>query len=268
MKKEYNDALKVENDKKAPLEQQKKDLETERKKLADKLAHIRTFITTPHASYNTFLSRFQTTHADLLRAQSDLSTEKTNVSGHDRDIARHTDTADKASKSLEKVINDHIRFSGQKELVDRAADRVNQGWYKTVFNTLLGRGLSADEANKILSINEARSRNPDIHNALLIVEDPARSKAEKQQALGIVQNEILADAKAYERAKQRIDRIIDEANQKKQAIMDEIHKVETTNLTPAEIEVKKKEIINKIKEFNVFVKAKNKILQDQSHQIQ
>lgn len=147
-------------------------------------------------------------------------------------------------------------------------NRVNQGLPKTIFNALLGRGLSADEANKILSINEARSRNLNIHNALLIVEDPSKSKAEKQQALGIVQNEILADAKVYERAKQRIDKIIDEANQKKTAIMDEIHKVETTNLTPAEIEIKKKEIINKIKEFNVFVKSKNKILQDQSHQIQ
>ncbi len=147
-------------------------------------------------------------------------------------------------------------------------NRVNQGLPKTIFNALLGRGLSADEANKILSINEARSRNQNIHNALLIVENPSSTKAEKQQALGIVQNEILADAKSYERAKQRIDKIIDEANQKKTAIMDEIHKVETTNLTPAEIEIKKKEIINKIKEFNVFVKSKNKILQDQSHQIQ
>ncbi len=268
LKKEYSDTLKVENDKKTPLEEQKKDLEIERKKLVDKLGHIRSFLAAPHASYNNFLTRFQTAHADLLRAQSDLSTEKTNVSGYDRDIAKHADTADKASKNLVKVTDDHIRFSGQKELVDRAVDRVNQKWHKTVFNTLLGRGLSSDEANKILSISEARSRNSNIHNALLIVEDPSRTKAEKQQALGVVQNEILADAKAYERAKQRIDKIIDEANQKKQAIMDEIHKVENTNLTPAEIEVKKKEIINKIKEFNVFVKAKNKILQDQSHQIQ
>lgn len=258
----------MENDKKTPLEQQKKDLETERKKLVDKLGHIRSFIAAPHASYNNFLTRLQTAHADLLRAQSDLSTEKTNISKHDRDIAKHKDTANKASKSLEKVTDDHIRFSGQKELVDRAVDRVNQKWHKTLFNTLLGRGLSADEANKILSINEARSRNPSIHNALLIIENPSTTKAEKEQALGTVKNEIFADAKAYERAKQRIDKIIDEANQKKQAIMDEIHKVETTNLTPAEVEMKKKEIINKIKEFNVFVKAKNKILQDQSHQIQ
>jgi hypothetical protein len=265
---ELKSELKTEMDQKDSLEQQKKDLEIERKKFVDKLAHIRAFIAAPHASYNNFLARFHTAHTDILQAQSDISTEKTNISGHDRDIAKHADTADKASKSLDKATNDHIRFSGQKKLVDWAVNRVNQGLPKTIFNALLGRGLSADEANKILSINEARSRNLNIHNALLIVEDPSKSKAEKQQALGIVQNEILADAKVYERAKQRIDKIIDEANQKKTAIMDEIHKVETTNLTPAEIEIKKKEIINKIKEFNVFVKSKNKILQDQSHQIQ
>ncbi len=108
----------MENDKKTPLEQQKKDLEIERKKFVDKLAHIRAFVTAPHASYNNFLTKFHTAHTDLLQAQSDISTEKTNISGHDRDIATHADTADKASKSLDKATNDHIRFSGQKELVD------------------------------------------------------------------------------------------------------------------------------------------------------
>lgn len=115
---ELKSELKTEMDQKDSLEQQKKDLEIERKKFVDKLAHIRAFIAAPHASYNNFLARFHTAHTDILQAQSDISTEKTNISGHDRDIAKHADTADKASKSLDKATNDHIRFSGQKKLVD------------------------------------------------------------------------------------------------------------------------------------------------------